>query len=228
MEKSARREQRPKIFLSLTLHLAARRKNLASRMSKSVLGRGLGSLLGSADNKNQSDASPKGVGLLLRGSTPSTGVAPETPDNPVVTPPAPAPAQAVPQVQVPAPERAGEMRQKAVAAPPISASRPAIVSPPAPAVAIEPAKPAEIWRNPVVWLVAADVVFVALAGWIAVAGHSPLRWLGVSLLMLMAGSVGFVGYFFPSLGSTPTPVPEPKDKPKIRVHFVDELPKRRS
>ena len=193
-------------------------------MSKPVLGRGLGSLLGSTDNKNQSDASPKGVGLLLRGSNPSSG----TPVSEVieaevtVTPVVPEPVQ----LQVTSPEMG---RQNSLPTTEIAQSgRPTPISTTTPTVANEPVTPVEWWRNPIIWLVSADVFFVGLAGWIALSGHSPVRWIGVLILMLIAGSIGFIGYFFPSLGSSSAPVPEPKDKPKIRVHFVDELPKRRS
>ncbi|HTI73287.1 MAG TPA: hypothetical protein VMF06_25155 [Candidatus Limnocylindria bacterium] len=225
-------------------------------MSKPVLGRGLGSLLGSGENKSQSEASEKGVGLLLRGSSlvsppsanPTSTAA--TPASIEVTPVAAAP-EVTPIAKEALPPNAPReiqplaqpLASTAKPAPSLTRSRPVAAAPvPAPALTPVPssgsaatesslekeAQPEPLWRNPLTWLVAADVVFVTLAGWIAVAGQSPIRWLAVILLMLIAGSIGVVGYCLPGVTPVAQVKPEPVDKRKIRVHFVDELPKRRS
>jgi cell division protein FtsW (lipid II flippase) len=77
------------------------------------------------------------------------------------------------------------------------------------------------------WFIGADVLFVGLACLVALAGHAPIRWVVVVFLVVLAGITGFLAFY-----AIPTPTirpesPEEKERPKIRVHFVDELPKKR-
>ncbi len=171
-------------------------------MSKPVLGRGLGSLLSPAANKSDAPPAKGGVKMLLKGAS-------------------------SPEIQSSAPSPASGSSLDDHHEPTALSSRPQTAQPRL--AASSPLENAALARqNPLLpWFIGADIFFVVLAACTALAGQSAFRWVLVSIFVILAAVVGFLAFYsIPAPLIRPSP-DEEKNRAKIRVHFLDEQPKRR-
>lgn len=150
-------------------------------MSKTVLGRGLGSLLRESDERAR-ESSPggpdaAGVQLLLRGAD---GV----------------------ELVPPAPESAAE-----------SEARHAFP------------------RWALAGAVVVDLILLSIAAWLTFTGHGWGRMVAASLLVLTGGAILGAAVWLrgqPAVRELESLNPLAEEKPRLRVQFMDELPRRRA